>query len=110
MLRLFGRHRVRATFYHLVAIIFLIATGLWLVGWMSDKWSFYLTAILFVADYLAEMYDPHPEAPGPWFRAHFHRFFNDDEDTVEVPKDDYDIYLEGLARGREHLLRCPIKN
>ena len=76
----FGRHRIRANFYHLVAIIFLISTGLWLVGVLSDKASFVLTCILFVLDYLAEMYDPHPDSPGPWFEAHFHRFLDNEEE------------------------------
>lgn len=69
---LFGKHRVRATFYHIVAIIFVIQTIFWIMGFMSDKASFIVTAILFVLDYIAEMYDPHPDNPGSWY-THFHR-------------------------------------
>jgi len=45
---------------------------------ISDKTSTILTGILFVTDYLAEMYDPHPDNPGPWFKRHFHRFFDNE--------------------------------
>lgn len=89
MKSLFYRHRVRATFYHTAAIIFLVTTMLWAGGIVSDAWSFYISASLFAIDYVAEMYDPHPDSPGPWFMAHFHRFFNDDEtnnDYEEVPR------------------------
>jgi hypothetical protein len=72
----FSRHRIRATFYHLVAILFLIVTALYAMSMISEKVSFIMTAILFVADYIAEMYDPHPETPGPWFKRHFHRFYD----------------------------------
>jgi hypothetical protein len=84
MFTIFGRHHIRATFYHGVAIIFLIGTTLWYFDILSDKGSFILTAILFVVDYLAEMYDPHPDNPGPWFKSHFHRAYdNDDCDEEE---------------------------
>ena len=82
MTALFGRHRIRATFYHLVAIVFLISTVLCAVGWIGDKASYVITAILFVVDYLAEMYDPHPDNPGPWFQAHFHRAIDDVKEDV----------------------------
>lgn len=78
--KIFGRHRIRATFYHGVAMIFLIVTGWYMLGVISEKTSFIVTSILFVVDYFAEMYDPHPESPGPWFKAHFHRFFDDGDD------------------------------
>jgi len=87
MMRLFGRHRVRATFYHLVALIFLFSTALWSFGIIGDKISFIITAMLFVVDYLAEMYDPHPDNPGPWFKAHFHRMFDGEPEL-----DAYDEY------------------
>lgn len=79
---LFNKHRVRATFYHIVAIIFLLSTALWALDLISDAVSFYVSATLFVVDYIAEMYDPNPEAPGPWFKAHFHRFFEDSDGDV----------------------------
>ena len=104
-MRLFGRHRVRATFYHMVAIIFLIATFLWTMGWMSDKVSFIITAVLFVVDYLAEMYDPHPDAPGPWFKSHFHRFLNIDEDEEPCY---YERYLADRAEQIKALAKCPL--
>jgi hypothetical protein len=90
-MKLFNRHRVRATFYHLIALTFLTATGLWALGLISDTVSFYISATLFVIDYIAEMYDPHPETPGPWFKAHFHRFFNDEESAAKT-------FLEELNR------------
>ena len=78
MRSLFHRHRVRGTFYHGVAIIFLLATLAWSLGLISDIAGFYISATLFLIDYIAEMYDPHPDSPGPWFQAHFHRFFDND--------------------------------
>ena len=80
MRKLFKRHRVRATFYHIVAFIFIMATWLWGIGFISDATSFYISATLFIVDYFAEMYDPNPEQPGPWFATHFHRFLDDDDD------------------------------
>ena len=80
MKRFFKRHRVRADFYNLVAVIFLLSTALWAIGVINDAWSFYISAFLFVVDYLAEMYDPHPDNPGPWFQRHFHRILDDDEE------------------------------
>lgn len=103
-MRLFGRHRVRATFYHTVAVIFLFSTALWAMGLMSDKVSFIVTAVLFVVDYLAEMYDPHPDAPGPWFKTHFHRFLNLDEEEPCY----YERYLAERADKIKALAKCPI--
>lgn len=73
-----GRHRVRATFYHVGAVVFLITTALTIFGIIGVTGSYIITATLFVVDYIAEMYDPHPENPGPWFERHFHRFLDDD--------------------------------
>lgn len=86
MIRFFGRHRVRGTFYHIVSIIFLITTIMWYFEWISDGASYAITAILFITDYIAEMYDPHPDNPGPWFERHFHRFFDngDEEEKKEI--------------------------
>lgn len=78
-MKLFGRHRVRATFYHIGAIVFLLTTLLHLIGLVGVGTSYIITAVLFVADYIAEMYDPHPDSPGPWFARHFHRFLDDDD-------------------------------
>jgi len=79
MVRLFHRHRVRATFYHIIAIVFLIVAGMVEGGLINERTGFWLGLILFVIDYVAEMYDPHPESPGPWFKSHFHRFFEGDD-------------------------------
>ena len=65
----------------MVAIIFLISTGLWYFEIVSDKMSYIITAVLFVVDYIAEMYDPHPENPGPWY-AHFHRVVDDVREEI----------------------------
>ncbi len=78
-MRLLGRHRVRATFYHMVAACFVFFTLLWSLDVISDKASFIISMFLFVTDYIAEMYDPHPDKPGPWY-AHFHRFYEGDDD------------------------------
>ena len=37
-----------------------------------------VTLVIFFADYVAEMYDPHADNPGDGFKAHFHRFLEDD--------------------------------
>jgi len=65
----------------MVAIVFLISTAFWYVGLLSDKMSYIITAVLFVVDYIAEMYDPHPDNPGPWY-AHFHRIVDDVEEEI----------------------------
>lgn len=75
----FGRHHVRAKFYHLVSLLFVIVTALWMMDIVSDKFSTITSLTLFAIDYIAEMYDPHPENPGPWFKSHFHRFFDNEE-------------------------------
>lgn len=81
MRTLFKRHRVRASVYHSGALVFVLVASVYYivlgneVGWM-DKFCL----VYFLFDYLAEMYDPHPDNPGPWFKAHFHRMFNDDKE------------------------------
>ena len=75
---LFGKHRVRASFYHIGALVFLGITGLAGLGIVSTTAAFILTSILFVVDYLAEMFDPHPENMGTWYERYFHRFYKDD--------------------------------
>jgi hypothetical protein len=75
---IFGRHRVRATFYHTVSAIVVVCTAASFIGLIPMNVCFYITTIAFFADYLAEMYDPHPENMGSWFKAHFHRAFDDD--------------------------------
>ena len=80
MVRLFGRHRVRATFYHVGAAAVLLITGLSSLDAIPDSIALYITLFIFFADYVAEMYDPHPDNPGPWFKSHFHRFLKDDDE------------------------------
>lgn len=79
MKTLFGRHRVRSTFYHVIAAVVVVSTIASLIGLMSVTVCLVITTVLFFVDYLAEMYDPHPENPGKWFEAHFHRFLDDEE-------------------------------
>lgn len=75
---LFGKHRVRASFYHIGALLFLGITAFTFTGIVSTKVGFILTSILFVIDYLAEMFDPHPENMGTWYERYFHRIYEDD--------------------------------
>ena len=79
MKSVFKRHRVRATFYHVIAGLYLLLSFYVLFA-IGGDWAFWMGFVLFVVDYLAEMYDPHPEAPGPWFKRHFHRFIDDDDE------------------------------
>ena len=76
----YDRHHIRSTFYHAGILLFIAAT----IFWFKDiDWSHPYTifcAGLIVVDYIAEMYDPHPDAPGKWFERHFHRFLGDDDD------------------------------
>lgn len=77
-MKILGKHRFRTTFYHMVSIIFLLSTVFYVMGYLSDKTSYILTAALFVVDYIAEMYDPHPKNPGPWY-SYFHRAWDFDD-------------------------------
>lgn len=79
-MKFLGRHRIRATFYHAGACVFLLTTFLHMVGCIGVETSYTITAVLFVVDYVAEMYDPHPDNAGPWFKRHFHRFYDDSND------------------------------
>lgn len=73
----FAEHNVRANFYHVVALAFMVTTVLWSFDFISDKASFIIGMILFATDWVAEMYDPHPDNPGPWFKTHFHKVTDD---------------------------------
>tara|TARA_R100001594_G_scaffold1048_1_gene4342 strand:+ start:9296 stop:9535 length:240 start_codon:yes stop_codon:yes gene_type:complete len=77
-MKLFGKHRVRTSFYHIGALLFLCITALTYMNILSDSVAFILTSILFVVDYIAEMFDPHPDNMGTWYERYFHRFFEDD--------------------------------
>lgn len=80
MVRFIGKHRVRANFYHVGSLIVLVVTLLTLFGNISNGVALFITTTIFVADYLAEMYDPNPDSPGPWFITHFHRAFDNEEE------------------------------
>lgn len=79
MPNILGRHHFRARFYHLISLIFIVVTALWIMDVVSDKTATIFSMTLFIVDYIAEMYDPHPDNPGPWFKRHFHRFFDNEE-------------------------------
>ena len=78
-MKLIGKHHVRANFYHLVSLLFVTSVILWSFDIIGDQLSFIISATLFIVDYIAEMYDPHPDAPGPWFKRHFHRAVDNSE-------------------------------
>lgn len=79
---IFDEHHVRSNFYHVVALAFLITTVLWAFDMISDSASFIIGMVLFATDWFAEMYDPHPDNPGPWFESHFHRITDETSATV----------------------------
>ena len=83
MKRIIGRHRVRANFYHFVSILYVITMALWFTGWMGGGFATWFGFFLFVIDYLAQMYDPHPDQPGFWFKRHFHRFLDDNSEKED---------------------------
>lgn len=84
-----GKHHIRANFYHLVSALFVVSMALWYFDIISDHVATIVSFALFIVDYIAEMYDPHPDAPGPWFRRHFHRAFDnsDGEDECFVNRE-----------------------
>ena len=98
MRTIFGRHRVRANFYHFVSCLYVLVMIFWGIGILPDMASTIIGFVLFAIDYIAQMYDPHPDNPGPWFRSHFGRFFNDDDDG-DINEDDGIsslLFLKGL--------------
>ena len=68
--------------------------------------SFFISAFLFITDYLAEMYDPHPETPGPWFASHFHRFL-DDGSGDGGENNEPTIFAKGWAWLKDHFTPEP---
>jgi hypothetical protein len=80
MRSLFAKHRVRNTFYYLIAGLYVFTMWVWYLGIITDMTSTLLGAFLFFVDLFAHLYDPDPDRPGPWFRAHFHRVFDEEED------------------------------
>jgi len=91
----FNEHSIRANFYHLVAIAFLITTIFWSFDIITGEASFIIGMILFATDWLAEMYDPNPENPGPWFATHFHKVT--DETSAKVIKIILGIFIILIA-------------
>lgn len=84
MKSIIGRHRIRANFYHFVSLLYVLTMALWGLAILSDMLSTWIGFALFAIDYLAQMYDPHPNNPGPWFKRHFHRFLEDEEDAPDI--------------------------
>ena len=74
-----GRHRIRAVFYHASVVIAVAVLIMWELGWVSDTTSVYAPVAVLIIDWIAEMYDPHPDNPGPWFKRHFHRIYDGKE-------------------------------
>ena len=79
-MNLFGKHRVRASFYHIGALLFIGFTALNFMNIISETQAYVLTSVLFVVDYIAEMFDPHPDNMGAWYERYFHRFYDDSDD------------------------------
>ncbi len=78
-MKLIGKHHIRANFYHMVSLIFVTTTAFWFFGVLGDRTTYTITSILFIIDYLAEMFDPHPENSGIWYRRFFNRAFDNGE-------------------------------
>ena len=78
--RVFGRHHIRANFYNFVSILYVLLCIATLKGYVTDYQGFITGFILFAVDYFAALYDPHPDNMGNWFKAHFHRMWDNDED------------------------------
>lgn len=97
MKSIFGRHHVRANFYHFVSFLYILTMAFWGLHIISDTASTLIGFTLFAIDYLAQMYDPHPDNPGPWFVRHFHRFIDDDEAPVEGPTKQFKIIVAVTA-------------
>lgn len=78
-MNLFGLHHIRASYYFLGLIVTIVAIILESFGTISTSAALYITVFFIVTDFIAEMYDPHPSNPGPWFKAHFHRLWDNKE-------------------------------
>ena len=77
-MNLFGLHHIRASYYFLGLIVSITALVLQGFGTISPKAALYITVFFIVTDFIAEMYDPHPTNPGPWWN-HFHRLWDNNE-------------------------------
>ena len=73
-----NRHHIRGSFYHGGLALFVAATIYWwdIVDWSHPYTIF--TVTLVIVDYIAEMFDPHPDNMGKWYERYFHRFFDED--------------------------------
>ena len=76
-MKIFNKHSIRSNFYHAVSLVFVVSTTLWACDVIDDKTSTIIGAVLFFADYLAHMFDPHPENTGPWYKRYFHRMYDE---------------------------------
>ena len=94
MFTIFGKHHIRSNFYHFISILFLTTTCLWFFGFIPDNISTIIGITLFFVDYIAEMYDPNPDNPGPWFKSHFHRVFDGGKEDDEKEWSIYDCPLK----------------
>lgn len=75
---MFGLHHIRASYYFLGLIVSIIALVLQAFGTISSQLALYITVFFIITDFFAEMYDPHPTNPGPWWH-HFHRIWDNKE-------------------------------
>jgi hypothetical protein len=84
--RFFKKHRVRASFYHIGALLFLCAAFFYYVVFDNPVgWFDVVCVIYFVVDYVAEFFDPNPSAPGTGYAVidYFHRAFDGDSNEDE---------------------------
>jgi hypothetical protein len=82
-IRFLGRHRVRALFYHVTALLAVSVEVLNQLNIIDKGLAYYFIWSLFFIDYMAEMFDPNPNKKGPWYKkidAFFHRFFDNKDD------------------------------
>lgn len=73
MKRIIDRHHIRSNFYMFVASAYMVMMVLWSFSFLTDSATVIIGLLLFVTDFIAEMFDPHPDKPGKWFSTHFHR-------------------------------------
>lgn len=76
---MFGRHHIRASYYYLGLIGTLLALCAEYFDLVTTSTALYISVFFIVTDFIAEMYDPHPTNPGPWYK-HFHRLWDNKED------------------------------
>lgn len=79
-MKLFKKHRVRATFYHITALISVATICGHLYDIIPAEVALWISFGIIFIDYVAEMFDPNPSAPGPLLKRYFHRAFDDTTD------------------------------